>query len=130
MRYVILLLSLDVACAQTPPATGPNLRSFTWEQPPLPPSARWKLFPSDKSPTPAATPLPLLPVWNGGQAPVARRVPRLMALNLRPQPCAIPLTNVARPAGVTPTIRRVPRTNARLPMKEVTPPAPSCDDVK
>ena len=55
-------------------------------------------------------------------------------LTLKPgQKCAVPLKNVL-PAGMDPDPAMVkappPTPGAGLPMKEASPPAPSCDDVK
>jgi hypothetical protein len=49
------------------------------------------------------------------------------------QPCAIPLKNVLPEAAATADekmIVPVPKSPPRFPAREVSPPAPSCDDVK
>ncbi|HLK63491.1 MAG TPA: hypothetical protein VKU19_08625 [Bryobacteraceae bacterium] len=148
MRYFVLaLLSVAASYAQNTPPNLPNLQTdnpplrlhqFPWEKSAQPPFAQWKLFPlGTPAPGPTAN-LRLLPESGAGvPKPGAGRVfvtPRKPATKFfaaaPPQPCAIPLTNLLRPAGPIPEIRRVPRTNAALPMKEAHLPAPSCDDRK
>jgi hypothetical protein len=58
---------------------------------------------------------------------------RFITLPRRSQPCAVPLTNMLHPvpAGSAPNpLPVIPGDPGAVPLKEVTVPAPSCDDVK
>jgi hypothetical protein len=109
----------------------PKWRLLPSEQSPKPPSPRWKLFPFWKPAWPT-TSLPLLSDGDATHATFANPgfAPGNIVFLQQQGPCAIPLTNVLPPSVTTPTIRRVPIPDAQFPMKEVRPPAPSCDDRK
>ena len=111
-----------------PPARA--YRFIPSEQSPKP--LKWKLFPFLKSPASTGSPRTL--ISNGGRAPLGfvnrNSSVHTVVRTQRPQPCAVPLTNVLRLSGASPTIRRVPVPDGLFPMIEVHPPAPSCDDRK
>lgn len=112
-------------------APAPTWRLFPAGQPAKPPS-KWKFFPFGKSPAIPGAKWRLLP--NGGSAQPAfvnrTLVPGNAGVIQQQGPCAIPLTNVLPSSDTPPTIRRVPIPEGQFPIKEVRPPAPSCDDRK
>jgi len=102
------------------------------EEPPKPLSSKWKLFPFGRKTAQANTTLRLFPEAGGTESPFVNRsfAPGNNIVIHQDGPCAIPLTNVLPSSGATPTIRRVPIPDGQFTMKEVRPPAPSCDDRK
>jgi hypothetical protein len=146
MRYLTLALLLASALfGQTRPPSVveviepepaqpslPQLRLSPWEKPEQPAYKKWRLFPFGKPKATPPTNFHLFPDLKLGAPPAARRTPKLYFKQPQPQkqPCAIPLTNALPSFGPAPEIRHVPIPNTLLPMKEVPPLAPSCDDRK
>jgi hypothetical protein len=125
-------LGVRRAPARTADPPVPQWRLLPSESDAKPPFSRWKLFLVPKvQKTPSTAPI-LLSDTVGAEPRWGHTLQgKNYVITQQKQLCAIPLTNVLPPSGTSPTIRRVPIPDAQFfPMKEVQPPAPSCDDWK
>jgi hypothetical protein len=140
-RTLILFLGATLYAQTAPPVASPQAADQSQETPrhqwqfrlsPPPQSVspifgQRKWFSPGVTPAPATTPWHLLPDWTAKSQPGVNR-PASLDTAILAKPCAIPLTNVLRPNGPVPQMRKVLIPEGHFPIVEAVAPAPACKD--